>query len=289
MKFHILPAALWIAIVSCAPAGHHVIHERRERGSEWLRRDVQVDRNAVLPTISIGLTQQLLQVGEQFLLDVSDPTSASYGQHWTPKQVVDTFAPDEDTINAVKSWLVDSGISEDRIVLTPSRTWLRMNLTVAEAETLLKTEYRVFEHKETAKRALAVEEYSVPAHIQRHIDYITPTLEPTTLTKNKPRDGAGAMPVRVWKQPPKFKDAPTDTPPLHIPSDIQVPSDIQARDTAGVNSYAWDTSICSEYITRACIQAMYNIPNGTLTTSSLAVIELFTTVGAFRAHPVSIR
>lgn len=270
MRFFILPAALCVAIVASLPSNYHVVHERREISSEWSRRDLQVDRSAVLPTVSIGLTQQLLQVGEQFLLDVSDPTSANYGQHWTPEQVVDTFAPEEETINAVKAWLIDSGISEDRIELTLSRNFLRMNLTIAEVENLLKTEYGVFEHKENGKRALAVEEYSVPAHIQRHIDYITPTLQATELTKNKPRDNPTAL--RVWKQPPKFTDAPPDTPPLQIPG---LPQPLQRRDTPGVSSLVYDLSVCGTYITRACIQQLYNMPNGSLSTSSLAVFELF--------------
>lgn len=294
MRFFILPAALCVAIVASLPSNYHVVHERREISSEWSRRDLQVDRSAVLPTVSIGLTQQLLQVGEQFLLDVSDPTSANYGQHWTPEQVVDTFAPEEETINAVKAWLIDSGISEDRIELTLSRNFLRMNLTIAEVENLLKTEYGVFEHKENGKRALAVEEYSVPAHIQRHIDYITPTLQATELTKNKPRDNPTAL--RVWKQPPKFTDAPPDTPPLQIPG---LPQPLQRRDTPGVSSLVYDLSVCGTYITRACIQQLYNMPNGSLSTlvpdlhlssrslltprrSSLAVFELFDQVSTFR-------
>jgi hypothetical protein len=233
MRFFALPAALCIAIVASAPSSYHVVHERREIASGWVRRDLQIDRRAILPTFSIALTQQLLQVGEQFLMDVSDPTSANYGQHWTTERVVDTFAPEQETIDTVKTWLIDSGISEDRIQLSPSRNWLRMNLTIAEAENLLKTEYRVFEHKETARRALAVEEYSVPGHVKRHIDYITPTLQGTELTKAKPREEAREL--QVWdekemKLPPKFKDTPPAVPSLKTPIKARNVSDDKVWD-----------------------------------------------------------
>lgn len=273
MRFFFLPAALCFTIVACAP--RHVIHERRERGSEWLRRDTQIDKRAVLPTISIGLTQQRLESGEQFLMDVSDPASPNYGMHWTPEQVVDTFAPDDETIDAVKSWLIDSGISEDRIRLSNSRSWLRMNLTISEAENLLKTEYQIFEHKTTTKRALAVEEYSVPAHLARHIDYITPILESTPLTRKKPRQNGVPLPTldqsNIPGEPKKFpvlKDALPGTPPLMIPPTIS------SRDS-GSSQASWDISMCGSYgMSRACIQALYGMPNGTGTSGSLAIIEM---------------
>jgi tripeptidyl-peptidase-1 len=232
------------------------------------------DRSSVLPTISIGLTQQNLEFGEQFLMDVSDPSSENYGKHWSPKEVVETFAPSDETILTVKSWLMDAGITEDRMQLSLGRSWLRMNLTIAEAENLLKTEYRVFEHKETSKRALAVEEYSVPQHVQQHIDYITPTLESTTITKTKPRQVQESGQLRVWelKQAPKIQGPKPGAPVLQLPRGDNYTygnnsaSALSRRDAPGVSSMSWDLSICGEYVTRACIQYLYNLPNNTHTT-----------------------
>ena len=44
-----------------------------------------------------------------------------------------------------------------------------------EAESLLKTNYYLFEH-ETGQPHIACEEYSVPAHLSKHIDIITPSV-----------------------------------------------------------------------------------------------------------------
>jgi len=39
------------------------------------------------PSIFYGLKQQNIHKGHDFLMDVSDPTSPNYGNHWTPEQV----------------------------------------------------------------------------------------------------------------------------------------------------------------------------------------------------------
>ena len=48
--------------------------------------------------------------------------------------------------------------------------------SIEEAESLLKTEYNVYPHAQTGDDILAVEGYSFPAHIQEHVDFITPTV-----------------------------------------------------------------------------------------------------------------
>ena len=75
-----------------------------------------------------------------------------FGKHWTPERVVDFFAPAIASIEAVKTWLTDSGIGDERVRLTNSKSWLEANVSVAEAEELLKTEYHVWEDKEGSER-----------------------------------------------------------------------------------------------------------------------------------------
>jgi tripeptidyl-peptidase-1 len=83
---------------------------------------------------------------------VSDPVSPMYGKHWTADQVVEFFAPAAESVNAVKSWLAEGGIGNDRVRLTNSKLWLEANVSVSEAEGLLKTEYHVWEDKEGSER-----------------------------------------------------------------------------------------------------------------------------------------
>jgi tripeptidyl-peptidase-1 len=67
------------------------------------------------------------------------------------KQPVETFAFAEATIDYVKSWLTDFGIAEESIILSLSRNWLRMDFTIDEAQSLLKTEYTEYEYLTTLK------------------------------------------------------------------------------------------------------------------------------------------
>lgn len=76
----------------------------------------------------------------------------------------------------MKSWLVSSGIAEERITLSPGRNWLRFDGTIEELENLLHADYSIYTHDATGTKHLACESYSVPADLQPHIDMITPTI-----------------------------------------------------------------------------------------------------------------
>lgn len=150
----------------------HVVHERRSFNPEargWrLSRRMQGD--AVLP-VKIGLTQQNLHTIEDLLLSVSHPESPDYGKHWTAEQVVDHFAPARETIESVTNWLTQSGISRSRLRLSPSKSWIEVNATVAEMEELLKTEYHVWQDGDGIER-VGCHDYSVPEHVAAHVDII---------------------------------------------------------------------------------------------------------------------
>jgi tripeptidyl-peptidase-1 len=84
-------------LVACASAAPTTrtssLHERRELGAtHWIARDIKLNKDAVIP-MSIGLTQQNLDRGYQFLMDVSDPTSKNYGKHWSMEKVCDEGLP----------------------------------------------------------------------------------------------------------------------------------------------------------------------------------------------------
>ena len=68
------------------------------------------------------------------------------------------FAPADDTVAAVKAWLVASGIAEARITHSDNKGWLAFDATTAEAEDLLQTEYHVYEHTSQGATATACEQ-----------------------------------------------------------------------------------------------------------------------------------
>ena len=87
----------------------------------------------------------------------SHPASPNYGKHWTSEQVANAFAPSTETADAVRNWLISSGISEDRIAHSDNKGWFALNASVYEAEDLLKTEYHRYEHADTGHSVAACE------------------------------------------------------------------------------------------------------------------------------------
>jgi tripeptidyl-peptidase I len=74
------------------PVVHHVVHEKRHSAPpQWIKRS-KLDTRTVVP-IKIALNQRNLHRAEDFMYDVSHPKSLKYGQHWTARQVAETFAP----------------------------------------------------------------------------------------------------------------------------------------------------------------------------------------------------
>lgn len=146
-----LVASIGSAIVGAAPQlSPYVVHEQRARLTPpgWVNSG-QCDPHSVLP-LRFGLTQPNLPLDE-LLHDVAHPDSPNYGQHWTPEEVATRFAPTWETVEAVQEWLL-TYFSPERLQLTPSHQWLEVNATVAEAEELLRTKYRVFTHEESGAK-----------------------------------------------------------------------------------------------------------------------------------------
>jgi tripeptidyl-peptidase-1 len=191
----ILTTSLLASLVSLALATQispQVLHERRSSiPNGWTKRSRHT-LDAVLP-LRFGLTQSNIDQLENFILDVSDPQSPNYAQHWTPARIAKTFAPSEETVDIVSKWLHASGIHPDRIRVTSGKAYLELkyvtpqsvsafqflilphSATVAEAERLLSAQYNIYDHPSGASH-VACEEYHVPAHVSKHIDLITPSV-----------------------------------------------------------------------------------------------------------------
>ena len=71
--------------------------------------------------------------------------------------MIELFKPSDETVEAVKSWLVDSGIAPHRITHSDNKGWLVFDATAEEAETLVKAEYHTYEHSDGHK-ALACDQ-----------------------------------------------------------------------------------------------------------------------------------
>jgi tripeptidyl-peptidase I len=173
----ILNICLLLSTAVAAPASssvHHVVHEKRHHlPPGWAKRS-PLHEQYQLP-MRFGAKQENLHLAEKYIADVSDPKSARYGKHYSHQEVAEIFASSKETINTLRKWLHDAGIDYDRHQLSKSLNWIEVNVTVVEAENLLKTKYHVYDH-ESGHDYVACEHYSVPKHVQRSLDFITPTI-----------------------------------------------------------------------------------------------------------------
>ncbi|KAK5994176.1 Aorsin [Cladobotryum mycophilum] len=229
----------------------HVVHEKRQVPNPEL--NIRVARNVVLP-VRIGLRQNAaaLAKGESWLMEVSHPSSAKYGQHWSQEEVIKAFQPSHETVQSVKRWLIDSGIQEDRITHSENKGWLAFDASVGEVEGLLHTEYF---HDGKDHALVSANEYHVPEHITEHVHYITPGVKGVTMDLRRSLNGRSASGSTKHRRSHR-KPFP-ELPAFWATSDV---------------------STCDKVITPACLQALYNFkapdPNAQVSANnSLGIFE----------------
>ncbi|KAF7334234.1 Subtilisin-like protein [Mycena sanguinolenta] len=169
-----LVVAAAVAAQSLSPSVLHAKRSAPPAGWSRVRRHAP---DAVLP-LRFGLTQPNIDMAtlETLLNDVSHPDSPNYGKHWSPGRVASHFAPSNEAVHTVVSWIADSGIARDRVRVSSTKGWVLLNATVAEAEDLLKTEYHVYEH-DSGTAHVACNEYHLPEHVVPHVELVTPTID----------------------------------------------------------------------------------------------------------------
>ncbi len=93
----------------------HVQHERHlpYLARRWAKRDKL--RSTTMMPMRIGLKQFNLEAGHDRLMELSDKNSPNYGKHMTPEEVIEFFAPPQDTVDVIIDWIVAGGIARERI------------------------------------------------------------------------------------------------------------------------------------------------------------------------------
>ena len=152
----LLPLVL-AAVAAAQTLSPSVQHAKRTKLPASWSRVRRHAPDAVLP-LRFGLTQQNVDMHtlERLLNDVAHPDSPSYGHHWSPARVANHFAPSDETVHTVVSWISENGFTKDRVRVSKSKGWVMVNATVAETESLLGTEYYVFVHDTTDKEHIGM-------------------------------------------------------------------------------------------------------------------------------------
>ena len=150
------------------------------------------------------------------------------------------FGPSDETVAAVRDWLVASGIPAEHITHSDNKGWLAFDAPAEKAERLLHTEYYVYVHKTSGHTATACDQYHVPNNIQKHVDYITPgikLLAPVKRGHDHSKRGFGMTMGGGIPAPPKSRQ------PGHV-------------------DYLNDLKSCDVAITPICVKALYEVPPG---------------------------
>lgn len=225
----LLLATLLFSLPSAAlPQKASIIHEKRDlqQRSPWSKQK-RIPQDETME-MRIGLKQPSTQDAHDALMEVSDPTSSKYGQHWSPEEVFEAFAPSEETVQAVVDWVTSTlDIEVERLNLGPSKGWLSFQPTVGEAEKLLGTEYWLYEHESQESMAAGVDHYSVPEDLAEHIDFVFPAVVLGELTPE--------------------------------PSSKKKRSTTKKRASSERRQVSGNTT-CASLVTPACIKELYGLP-----------------------------
>ncbi|KAL7905061.1 peptidase S8/S53 domain-containing protein [Trichoderma velutinum] len=251
MKIGLIVLNSLLAGAIAVPTGSQVVHEKRDtNNARWIKREA-VDPNTKIP-VRIALKQSNLDKGMDYLLDVSHPESSNYGSHYTADQVVDLFAPSDESISNVKAWLVKSGVPASSITSSKSKGWLSFVTTSGQLESLLHTSFSTYDHVDARNVHIGTDEYSLPKEISQHVDFITPGVVFAPVKTSTKKEKRGHKSIR----------RPSKPIPAHIAQIL------------AANPLA--TSTCGSAITPQCIKSMYNITAGTsaISSNALGVFEV---------------
>ncbi|GJN77804.1 hypothetical protein PLIIFM63780_001297 [Purpureocillium lilacinum] len=221
--------------------GAHVLHQKRSdevHYDAWVKRE-PADPASKVP-VRIALKQRNLERAMDLVLEVSDPTHASgkYGEWYTRQQIIDLFAPSDESIAKVKEWLLLSGVAAESIVVPATRGWVHFDATVGQLESLVKADYHIYNHVRARDEGegshLGTDAYHLPEEVAAHVDFIVPGTAFGRLSPGKSlrrrKHGAGGVGGSILE--------PISTEIQSNPGD------------------------CGRQITPECLRAMYKIPMG---------------------------
>ncbi|KAA1474770.1 family S53 protease [Dentipellis sp. KUC8613] len=199
------------------------IHERRDAPPDGFVENGPAPPDFIM-NLRLALVQNSIAVLEEKLYEVSTPGGPSYGQHLSKEAVEALVAPAPESVLSVKGWLTTHGVASETI--SPAGDWLGVNVTVAQANSLLDAEYTTFTNQATGQPTVRTLSYSIPAELKGHLDFVHPTV---------------AFPVPIHGQP---KVVPASSP---ISPGKNATSNVTPQP-------------CAQQFTPACAQSLYGIP-----------------------------
>jgi tripeptidyl-peptidase-1 len=179
-----------------------------------------------LITLTIGLALQNVDQLGSHLQAVSEPSSPNYGSYLDLDGINDMFAPSKESRAAVHTWLRDAGVEH----IADDGHHINFATSISKANLMLNSYFQNFDVDGVQK--LRTREYSIPNHLAKHIDLVSPT---TFFGRSKPQ---AVLPHAV--------DQLAGAQPL---------SQHQTRALPGLS-----VQKCAQLIEPLCLMALYNYP-----------------------------
>lgn len=247
MKVAVLIGAC-CAITLGSPRGGHVQHEVRSALDPRLARSPEgVDGTTTVP-VRIALKQRNVERGMEMLMEIADPDSPKYGQHYTAEQVADLFSPEPVAVSKVNAWLISQGV--ENVTISQSKGVVGFRTTVEKLEALLQTNYHIYQQVRTGAVHLGTDEYHLPSDVSAVVDFVIPGIQTSIMKKGATR--------RQLAVPPRTDKA-----------------SVTSRPSAARRTSAPGVWPCSTELTPECIKKIYNITDGKLASKNnrLAITE----------------
>ena len=180
-----------------------VIFESRQRLSvphDYEELPFLGDRASEPLQLLVALKQRNLPALQQILYEVSTPRSPRYGQHLSAAQVAALTAPLPSELEFVAKWFaVHASASASPHPKTDD--FLRLRLSLADAERAFRVSFRLFRHRHTGERFWrTLDRYSLPSDVAPYVDFVS---------------GMHRLPRRWRDSPPQPRAAPL--PPGNSP------------------------------------------------------------------------
>lgn len=186
----------------------------------------------------------------------ANPQSSNYGKHLTRKEVAQLFAADDKNIEAVKNWLVKSGIDAKDINVSPTKNWINVHAPVEKIQKAIKARYHVYRNNISGDDHIGTDEYSLPSDISGIVDYVSPAVSLSSKLKRATPPPANKADSAILEAARPLTDAQAKA----------INASAYPRKKCGkpgTNNGTADLTTCDKIITPACIQAIYKIPKGT--------------------------
>jgi tripeptidyl-peptidase-1 len=191
--------------------------------------------------LTIGLTLKNTENGVSSLLEMSDPDSPSYSQHWTAGRVANSFRPDPAGTAAVVDWTRSSGLNITQIGQSNDGGHLYVPVCVDEATRLFNRTLGYFTNRKTEGETVPSNEFDLPTSVDRYIEYIAVDqdhMAPKATQRERKRQTPSVNTV-----PGTMYDCNDYTTPLCLRSLYGIPEDIEPHpdNSFGIYQQAWQS------------------------------------------------